>query len=183
MSEVLLADTHDERRRHRRRSVYRTAELVLSGGRDGVGCTILDESEGGLQVEMDHAFDLPQEALIKFSDTASQFVRRCWAKGNRAGFQYIDLVPAKRAWSPGASPPPAQAQVAKANFMAFNDFIHISRALIELSEEPGELLYPAEQIHALLARDQQARQLFAVLGIIEPDRFEEQHIFGPRWMP
>ncbi len=173
VSQAALAEPHDERRRHKRRSVYRAAELML-GGKDGVGCTILDESEGGLQLELAQAQAqaLPEEVLIRFSDLATQFVRRCWARGNRAGFKYVEIAPAES--------PQTKVQPAKANFIAFNDFIHISRALLELPGEPGGLLYPAEQIRALLARETQARQLFPVLERTGPEWLEERDRLGPR---
>lgn len=193
MSQVALLDNPADRRRHSRRSVYRSAELVLRGGRDGLDCTVLDESDGGVQLELAQALELPEEAIIRFSDTASQLVRRCWANGTRAGYQYIDIVPAQRSWSPGVSPPPAQA---RANFTAFNDFIHVSRPLLELSGEPGELLYPAEEIHAWLRGEPRARQqptyrgsgrenireLFAIPRMMEPEAIAERGFFEPRWV-
>jgi hypothetical protein len=93
MPEVTVVEDDADRRRHSRRLVYRTAELVLRGA-----------SDGGVQVE------------------------------------------------PGV----------RAAFVAFNDFIHISRTLLELAGEPADLIYPAEQIHALLTEVPYARPLFAI---------------------
>ena len=47
------------------------------------------------------------------------------------------------------APPPAPEP---ANFLAFNDCIHISCQLLALPREPEELLYPAEHIHAMLTQ-------------------------------
>ncbi len=209
MSVTALADNYADRRVHARRSVHRTAELLLRGRQDRVGCTILDESTGGLQLELLQALDLPEEALIKFSDTASQLVRRCWAKGNRAGYQFIEMVPAQRPWLGNASMSPAEARpaearpaearlagarLAEANFRAFNSFIHISSALLELSSEPMDWLYPAEQVHELLLEALKSRvsferyeiwrnlpQLLALSGTSWDEPLEDQQISGLRW--
>jgi hypothetical protein len=81
---------------------------------------------------------------------ASQLVRRCWANGTRAGYQYIDIVPAQRRLLPEVPMPPLQAAASPGGFVVFNDFVHISRQLVYSSEEAMDLLYPAEQIHTLL---------------------------------
>lgn len=165
--EAIETDSFADRRRHARRSVYRTAELVLRGAQEGVGCTVLDESSGGVQVELAQARDLPEELMLRFGDMAAQLVRRCWAKGNRAGYQYIEIVPAQRRWFPDL---PGQAGAAP-DFVAFNDFIHISRPLLDLPGEPADWLYPAEEIHALLSEPRH--------GAAGP--VEKQNFFGPRW--
>ncbi len=41
--------------------------------------------------------------------------------------------------------------------VAFDDFIHISGPLLALPGEPGEWLYPAEEIHALISGAVEAR--------------------------
>ncbi len=147
ISVIAVAEDYADRRQHSRRSAYLAAELAARGGLDAVGCTILDESEGGLQLQvaLSDAPRLPEEALIKFSDTASQLVRRCWANGTRAGYRYIEVDHAARSLFPGV----LAAQTARAKFLAFANFIDISRDCLDL---PGEaaLLYPAQQIHALL---------------------------------
>lgn len=155
MPEHAFLENPADRRRHSRRSVYRSAELVLRGAEKGVDCTVLDESFGGVQVELEKALELPEELMLKFSGMASQLVRRCWAKGNRAGYQYIEIVPAERRWITEGSPP-AEALPEPACFVAFNDFIHISGNLLNLAHEPADWIYPAEHIHALLAELPQA---------------------------
>jgi len=178
-------DDYADRRRHMRRSVYRTAELMLRGSAGhGVDCTVLDESEGGVQVELSQALDLPEELMIKFSDMASQLVRRCWAKGTRAGYQYIEIVPAQRRWADEVPPPPGEATPDRTSFVAFNDFIHISRPLLDLAGEPVEWLYPAELIHGLLSGATPALKI-PLLAAPAPDEralVAEQYFFGPRWI-
>ena len=185
MSECLEKDEYADRRRHTRRSVYRTAELMLRGSPEPpIDCTVLDESEGGVQVELSQALDLPEELMIKFSDMASQLVRRCWAKGTKAGYQYIEIVPAQRRLVDDVPPPPSEA-----SFVAFNDFIHISRPLLNLAGEPADWLYPAELIHRLLADPLKLRASpqRGPLRLPGPGRAQnrlvaEQDFFGPTWI-
>jgi hypothetical protein len=187
MSEC-LDDQYADRRRHTRRSVYRTAELMVRDRADRFDCTVLDESDGGVQVELEQAMQLPEELTIKFSDTASQLVRRCWARGTRAGYQYIDVVPAERRWVDNVPPPPLQAEAGLGSFVAFNDFVHISRPLLELAGEPTDWLYPADEIHAQLAAvaeppvmRSKVRRLFA-LARADEDAAAGELFFGPRWL-
>jgi hypothetical protein len=195
MSQAIATDDYADRRQHKRHSVFRTAELMLRGSQDGIGCTVLDESAGGLQVELAKALDLPEEALIKFSDTASQLVRRCWAKGNRVGYQYIEIVPVERLWFPNVSVSPAQALPTEADVKAFNDFIQISWSLLKLSCESEELLYPAERIHALLSEMQDGwllpehgasglrmAQFFAISRLIGGEPIEQNSFLRPSWI-
>jgi hypothetical protein len=180
MSVSVSKDEYADRRRHMRRSVYRTAELMLRGSAGhGVDCTVLDESEGGVQVELSQALDLPEELMIKFSDMASQLVRRCWAKGTRAGYQYIEIVPAQRRWTDEV-PPPGEVAPDRASFVAFNDFIHISRPLLDLAGEPVEWLYPAELIHGLISGAAPALNKPLLTAPAQDERVLV--FFGPRWI-
>jgi hypothetical protein len=160
---------------------------MLRDRADRFDCTVLDESDGGVQVELEQAMQLPEELTIKFSDTASQLVRRCWAKGTRVGYQYIDIVPAQRRLMDDLKQP-QQGEAAMGSFVAFNDFVHISRPLLALAGEPTDWLYPAEEIHGLLAGGAEppamrskARRLFAVARVDE-DAAAGQGFFGPRWL-
>jgi hypothetical protein len=112
---------------------------------------------------------------------ASQLVRRCWAKGTRAGYQYIEIVPAQRRWTD--EPPPGQAAPDRTNFVAFNDFIHISRPLLDLAGEPVEWLYPAELIHGLLSDAAgELKKLPLAPAQDEQKLVADQYFFGPRWI-
>ena len=184
MSDNAATDDYNDRRRHFRRSVYRTAELMLRGAPSGVPCTVLDESYGGVQVEVPRPLDLPDEVMIKFGDMATQLVRRCWARGNRAGYQFIEIVPAERRVLDDVPPPPMQAVAGQPGFVAFNDFIHISRPLLDLPLEPVEWLYPAEQIHALLAEraSQGLPLLFRPVLTVGDEQAQGSAVPGPRWV-
>jgi hypothetical protein len=169
MSE-LATDSYADRRSDFRRPASRSAELLIGDG-EGYGCVILDESDGGLQVETEQPLDLPEQLFIKFSDQASQLVRRCWASGTRAGYQFIEIVPAKRR---GADIPAAvndapaeafggEAVGGEADLAAVNDFISIAHALLDLSGVPGGS-DEADQIQELLAALPHARLQLAHRG-------------------
>lgn len=85
----------DERRKHFRTPMNRPAELRFQIRVGIYGCTVLDESDGGLQVDLDREVYIPTELIIRFSDGASKLVRRCWFSGTRAGLQFIDFVEAE----------------------------------------------------------------------------------------
>jgi len=96
MHEPAATTDYADRRQDPRRPASRRAELLAANNAQGVDCVILDESDGGVQIETAEPLDLPEQIIIKFSPHSSQLVRRCWAKGTRAGYQYIDIVPASR---------------------------------------------------------------------------------------
>ncbi len=137
---------HSERRQHARRHAHRVAELILRDDQAHYICTIVDESDGGVQVETDHAAALADEVIIKFSDSATQLVRRCWANGNRAGYQFIEIVPVQRHLLQDDQQTPHQVDV-----VALNNFVAISRALLNLFVENPNCLYSVERICARLS--------------------------------
>ncbi len=138
MSDAAFADIHADRRQHVRRRVQQEAALVL---RDvHYQCNILDQSDGGVLVQAEQALALPEEAVIKFSDSASQLVRRCWASANRAGYQFVQLVPVQRHWRHD-HPPEAPVDV-----LALNNFVAASQALLNLYATSPDRLHSIAQI-------------------------------------
>lgn len=146
MSEVAFVDSHADRRQHVRRHVQRLAELVMRDAQASHFCTILDESQGGVRIQADDAGALPDEAVIRFSDTASQLVRRCWASGNRAGYQFVEIVPVERHYLQEESVAPRQVDT-----LALNNFVAMSRTLLNLFVEAPANLHSIEQICARLS--------------------------------
>ena len=82
-----------DRRLHVRTPTSLHAELRFRTTRDVYGCTVLDRSDGGVQIDLEEDHYLPEELTIRFSDGASQLVRRCWSLGTRSGFEFIEAVP------------------------------------------------------------------------------------------
>jgi hypothetical protein len=166
MSEADTLDRYADRRRHSRRPVNKAAELTLRTGEDVFECTVIDESEGGVQVELDEEVELPDEAVIRFSDHASQLVRRCWSLGTKVGYQFIEAAPAMR---PGLKdvPPPAR----EAEPSTIGEFACITAAALGLERPEMVFVYPAEYVHALLLSNQES----VAAAPDAPD------FFGPRW--
>jgi hypothetical protein len=150
MSEADTLDRYADRRRHSRRPVNKAAELTLRTGEDVFDCIVIDESDGGLQVELAEEIDLPDEVVIRFSDHASQLVRRCWSLGTKVGYQFIEPAPAMRRQIEDV-PPPARAAPA-----TIGDYACITAAALELDRTEMAFIYPAERVHALLRSNQES---------------------------
>jgi hypothetical protein len=146
MSEADTLDRYADRRRHFRRPVNRSAELTLHTGEDFYDCTVIDESDGGVQVELAEEIDLPDEVVIRFSDHASQLVRRCWSQGTRVGYQFIDPAPAVRRTIADVPPPAREAPA------TIGDFACITMEVLGLHFDEMAFEYPGERISALLKK-------------------------------
>jgi hypothetical protein len=146
MSELAFPDTHADRRQHARQPVQRPAEIILSDAEPHQACTVLDASAGGVLVEADHEIDMPEAAVIKFSESASQLVRRCWASGLRAGYQFVQIVPVQRSVMQEDHELAAQVDT-----LALNNFVALSRTLLNVFVTTPERLHSVEQVQALLA--------------------------------
>jgi hypothetical protein len=152
MSQLATPVNYADRRRDFRHPVSRTAELLLPGNQTVYSCTILDESDGGVQLETTGTTEPPEQALIRFSPQSSQLLRRCWAHGTRAGYQYIKMVPAKRRLQEESVSPFAPSDAA-----AVNVFLQIAHTLLDLSDNSAHWLQQTDQIEALLAEMPHAR--------------------------
>jgi hypothetical protein len=166
MSEADTLDRYADRRRHFRRPVNQTAELTLRTGEDVFDCVVIDESEGGVQVELDEEIDLPDEAVIRFSDHASQLVRRCWSLGTKIGYQFIDPAPAMRNETQDVPPPAREAEP-----RTLGEFACITATALCMERPEMVFVYPAEHVHALL-------QAALESGAAGPD---VASLFEPRW--
>src|ERR1700709_546936 len=113
MPEIETLDRHAGRRRHLGKPVNWSAGLTLRTGEELCNCIVIDESDGGVQVELAEEIDLPDEVVIRFSDHASQLVRRCWSLGTRIGYQFIDPAPAMRRADLDVPPPAREAKHAQ----------------------------------------------------------------------
>ncbi len=154
MSEVDTLDAYADRRRHFRSPVNRSAELTLHTGEEFFDCTVIDESDGGVQVELAEEIDLPDEVIIRFSDHASQLVRRCWSLGARVGYRFIDPAPAMPGTIEDVRPPAAEAPA------SIGDYACITPAALGLSLKKMALEYPGARISTLI-RDERGLPSFA----------------------
>ncbi len=157
-------DRYADRRRYFRRPVNKAAELTLRTGEDVFDCIVIDESDGGVQVELCGEIDLPDEVIIKFSDHASQLVRRCWSLGTKVGYQYIDPAFAMRRTIKDVPPPAREAAP-----FTIGEFACITTATLGLEQPEMTFVYPAERLHALLRAQE------STAAALNASRF-----FGPR---
>jgi hypothetical protein len=173
MSEVDTLDRYADRRRHFRRSVHRTAELTLQTGRQVYDCTVIDESDGGVQVDLGAEITLPDEVVIRFSDEASQLVRRCWSVGSKVGYQFVEPATAEVLRIRDV-PPLARATAA----VGVGEYACITPAALGLDRVAMDFMYSGARIHALL-KDVLARDA-AAIGM-RGDVLTAAAFFGPKW--
>ncbi|WP_084698587.1 PilZ domain-containing protein [Muricoccus aerilatus] len=77
---------YEERRRWPRYEVQLRAHLLSGAG--SFGCTVIDLSEGGAQIDVAEPIPLPAVAVLNIEDGATYVARRRWVNGTRAGFEF-----------------------------------------------------------------------------------------------
>ena len=80
-----------ERRNASRIPVIKSAKLLVGEGfSQGVyNCLVLDESLGGVLVDLGAVFTIPEEMIVHLTGGAMRRARRCWAVGTKVGLEYI----------------------------------------------------------------------------------------------
>jgi len=78
-----------DRRAQYREKVLRAAKIVFGGGDSIYNCLVLDESPGGIFVDMGAVVALPPEVTIQFSSGAAFRAQRRWTTGSKVGFQFV----------------------------------------------------------------------------------------------
>jgi hypothetical protein len=80
-----------ERRHGSRVPVIKSAKIVVGeGGIQGVfDCLVLDESPGGLLVDIGALVSLPEQVTVRMNGGASYVARRCWSVGTKLGLEFI----------------------------------------------------------------------------------------------
>jgi hypothetical protein len=77
-----------ERRTTPRSTVIRSAKLVFGEANVVYDCLVLDESAGGVMIDLGAMIKVPEDVVIRFNSGGAFPARRCWATGNRAGFKF-----------------------------------------------------------------------------------------------
>lgn len=77
-----------ERRRARRKPVIKSAKIIINQAGSVINCFVLDESSGGVQVDLGTMLELPDDLTIQFGNGATYLARRCWSAGTRVGLQF-----------------------------------------------------------------------------------------------
>ena len=87
--DLLLDDSgSDERRRDRRKPVIKSAKIIFNELGSVLNCYVLDESSGGVQVDLGAVIDLPDDLTIQFGTGATYLARRCWTAGTKVGLEF-----------------------------------------------------------------------------------------------
>jgi hypothetical protein len=77
-----------DRRKHPRVRVLKAAKIILNDGNIVYDCLIMDESAGGVFVDMGALVALPPEVTIRFASGATFRAVRRWNSGTKFGFEY-----------------------------------------------------------------------------------------------
>jgi hypothetical protein len=77
-----------ERRASRRNPVIKSARLVFTEVGAVHDCLVLDESLGGVLVDLGAMIQVPAEVTIQFTNGASYLAQRRWAVGTKAGLSF-----------------------------------------------------------------------------------------------
>lgn len=79
-----------ERRIAARVPVIKSAKLVVGDGySQGIyNCLVLDESTGGVLVDLGAVFNLPEDVVLHMMGGATRRARRCWAVGSKVGLEF-----------------------------------------------------------------------------------------------
>jgi hypothetical protein len=77
-----------ERRTARRNPVIKSARLVFHKAGAVHDCLVLDESTGGVLVDLGGMIKVPHEVTIQFTNGASYLAQKRWASGTKAGLSF-----------------------------------------------------------------------------------------------
>lgn len=80
-----------ERRNAARIPVIKSAKLVVGEGySQGIyNCLVLDESSGGVLVDLGGVFSLPDEVVLHMLGGATRRAMRRWAAGSKVGLEFV----------------------------------------------------------------------------------------------
>jgi hypothetical protein len=82
--------TADDRKGRRSKTLL-TAKLIYGGFSPSIiDCIVRDLTETGARVETDVLLQLPEIFSLQLQGGVRRRVRRCWAKGNAIGIEFLD---------------------------------------------------------------------------------------------
>jgi hypothetical protein len=84
----MTAGFETERRASPRRPVIRSAKLVFGEANVIYDCLVLDESAGGVMIDLGAMVKVPEEVTIRFNSGGAFPAQRRWAAGTKAGFKF-----------------------------------------------------------------------------------------------
>jgi len=82
--------SNQDRRTDRRTRAIKSGKLIYGGFSPTViDCIVHDLSEQGACVETEVMIDVPESLTLRFADSTQRKARRCWARGNLIGVEFI----------------------------------------------------------------------------------------------
>jgi hypothetical protein len=84
----MAAGFGEERRASPRSPVIRSAQLVFDQSNVVYDCLVLDESAGGVMIDLGAMIKVPEDVTIRFNSGGAFPAQRRWASGTRAGFKF-----------------------------------------------------------------------------------------------
>jgi hypothetical protein len=78
----------DDRRQSRRNPVIKSAKLIFTLTGAIHNCLVLDESPGGVLVDLGTMVVVPDDVTIQFANGATFLARRRWAAGTKCGLNF-----------------------------------------------------------------------------------------------
>jgi hypothetical protein len=83
------SNSQERRKKYRTRAI-KSGKLIYGGfSPTVVDCAIQNLSEGGACVETKVMIEVPEIFVLRFADNTQHQVRRCWARGNLIGVEFI----------------------------------------------------------------------------------------------
>jgi ferric-dicitrate binding protein FerR (iron transport regulator) len=80
----------EDSRREARPLTLRTAKLIFGGlHATVVDCLVRDQTAAGARVETDIMTMVPEILSLQLADGRTLKVRRCWARGNAIGLEFL----------------------------------------------------------------------------------------------
>lgn len=77
-----------ERRQSRRTPVIKTAKLIFTLAGSIHNCLVLDESTGGVMVDLGVMLGVPEDVTIQFGNGATFLAKRRWSAGTKCGLSF-----------------------------------------------------------------------------------------------
>jgi len=87
VAEAPAADGSDRRKYHRDK-VLKSAKVIVNHGQTVFDCLVLDESPGGVYIDLGALVSLPHEVTIQYGSGATFQAERRWNAGTRFGFEF-----------------------------------------------------------------------------------------------
>jgi hypothetical protein len=138
-----------ETRKHDRVAVYRPATIFVAPDAKGIGCFVVDISDGGAGLHVDSVAGIPATFELQIhSETGRRFCKVAWAQPRKIGVTFSTLDPSSVAEIPpaGNRKHPRRKVTDVGKIIINQPFSMIDCIVVDISEGGAciELLEPAQ---------------------------------------